>query len=119
MKHAHGPGRGTYMARVRRSLCVTPVVALIAGFGSSPAQATNITSAPGTRFDLLSYSNVLASFDTTRIAGSSGTSENFAFGPNGMSMTVNPVPEPETCARLLAGPGLMGLMARRRKQCAD
>ena len=74
--------------------------------------------APGTSFDLMSYSNVLGSFDTTRITGIGGTSESFAFGPNGMSLTINPVPEPETYAMLLAGLGLLGFVARRKKQRA-
>jgi hypothetical protein len=35
---------------------------------------------------------------------------------NGTQITITPVPEPETYAMFLAGLGLMGAVARRRKQ---
>lgn len=47
------------------------------------------------------------------ITGNLGTSSNAAF-----NLTLAPVPEPETYAMLLAGLGLMGAIARRRKKAA-
>ena len=48
------------------------------------------------------------------ITGNLGTSSNAAF-----NLTLAPVPEPETYAMLLAGLGLMGAVARRRKSPAE
>ena len=67
----------------------------------------------------------LASF-TTNAAGYSFTADLFGPNPTGGSMTfpvgastpVTPVPEPETYALMLAGLGVVGFMARRRKQQA-
>ena len=39
----------------------------------------------------------------------------FAMGAAGPQFEVTPVPEPETWAMLLAGIGLMGAVARRRR----
>jgi hypothetical protein len=43
-------------------------------------------------------------------------SSNQAVLTNGTQITITPVPEPETYAMFLAGLGLMGAVARRRKQ---
>lgn len=47
-----------------------------------------------------------------------GTKSNTAISNYNGSVTVTAVPEPETYAMLLAGLGLMGGIARRRKQAA-
>lgn len=62
-----------------------------------------------------SFKNVLAGFYTVKASGSvvGGAIPNLAF--IGANYTVTPVPEPETYAMLLAGLGLMGVIARRRK----
>ena len=59
---------------------------------------------------------MLGTFGKTTIAGRTGTSQSFAFGPDGMRRKVNPLPEPGTYAMFLAGLGMVGLVARRRKQ---
>lgn len=41
--------------------------------------------------------------------------EAWAYGEAGAALTLSPIPEPETWAMLLAGLGLVGLMARRRQ----
>ena len=62
-----------------------------------------------------SFKNVLAGIYTVKASGSisGGSIPNLAF--IGANYTVTPVPEPETFAMLLAGLGLMGVIARRRK----
>lgn len=48
----------------------------------------------------------------------SGTATGMAGGTYGVALSAAPVPEPETYAMLLAGLGVMGAIARRRKQAA-
>jgi hypothetical protein len=50
-------------------------------------------------------------FDVYNESGPSGLRVNF----NGTGSVLNPVPEPETYAMMLAGLGMMGFIARRRK----
>lgn len=44
-----------------------------------------------------------------------GLGTHFTFDSSGAHLTITPVPEPETYAMLLAGLGLLGFVARRRK----
>lgn len=73
----------------------------------------------------LSYSNLAGDPLFSLIAGTSAPSEAFiAYDtPQGFSGTGNvsfttPVPEPDTYAMMLAGIGLLGFMARRRRRAA-
>lgn len=47
-----------------------------------------------------------------------GTATGASGGTYGVALSAAPVPEPETYAMLLAGLGVMGAIARRRKQTA-
>ena len=49
-------------------------------------------------------------------AGASVTVDNFTLGANAALLPPAPIPEPETYAMMLAGLGLTGFVARRRKQ---
>ncbi|CAM8664004.1 PEP-CTERM protein-sorting domain [Comamonadaceae bacterium] len=55
-----------------------------------------------------------APLSMTIVGSKSATGSSFYSG----GVTVTPVPEPETYAMLLAGLGVMGAIARRRKQAA-
>ena len=63
-----------------------------------------------------SFKNVAAGFYNVVASGSisGGAVPNLAF--IGANYTITPVPEPETFAMLLAGLGLMGAIAARRKK---
>ena len=60
--------------------------------------------------------------DTAKIGGTgcTGTGNGFGIGTDGTAVHINaitsPVPEPETYGMILAGLGLIGFMARRKKQ---
>lgn len=49
----------------------------------------------------------------------SGSAVSKSAGSYSLGVTVTPVPEPETYAMLLGGLGLMGVVARRRKQSGN
>jgi hypothetical protein len=51
-----------------------------------------------------------------RNATANGTGNTITVGAGSGSVFVSAVPEPESCAMLFAGLGLLGLIARRRKQ---
>ena len=57
------------------------------------------------------YGGIYAEFDNFNFSGGSGGSD----GNGGNGGVISPVPEPETYAMLLAGLGLIGFMAYRRK----
>ena len=77
------------------------------------------TFSPTTSWSALSVSalQVAAGTHTLQFAGTNPLNkvDTSAFLDN-VTMTVTPVPEPETYAMFLAGLGLMGAVARRRKQ---
>lgn len=50
------------------------------------------------------------------VSGTGVTGVSASYGGNIVAAPVTPVPEPETYAMLLAGLGVMGAIARRRKQ---
>ncbi len=56
--------------------------------------------------------------DPLVLGGSAGWNSVGGWSPNNMQFSATMVPEPETYAMLLAGLGLLGFMARRRKESA-
>jgi hypothetical protein len=64
-----------------------------------------------TAFEVVDTGGVVANYDSTR--GIYNNSNYFA-----VAVPIDAVPEPETYAMLIAGLGLLGFMARRRKQKA-
>jgi PEP-CTERM motif len=80
--------------------------------------ATDLTS-----FDLSSYAGALASIDgstsITKIGigglDQLGSSKGFDLD----AVSISPIPEPETYAMLMAGLGLIGFMARRKKMASS
>jgi hypothetical protein len=92
--------------------------------GLSPyAAATNLLYVPGNAdFGGISFHtsagidwNLFSNFGDMQALRSDTNPGGFAPGPS-ISMSVTPIPEPETYAMLLAGLGLLGFAARRRRQ---
>ncbi len=73
----------------------------------------------------VTFGSALSIVPTTSIASGaydlriSGTVTGTNFGSFAGTMNAAPVPEPETYAMMLAGLGLMGFVARRRKQLQE
>jgi hypothetical protein len=90
--------------------------AVFSGF-DQPITSFALVSNNGFAADFLTNYSFTAStitldMSTGSVLGGNGSTAVFAF--NGVA----PIPEPETYAMMLAGLGLLGVMARRRKQKA-
>lgn len=71
-----------------------------------------LAAAQGLGFNTISDDSISLAYDLGMI--DAGETVNFSYAYN-MSAVTPPIPEPETYAMLLAGLGLVGFMARRRK----
>ena len=73
----------------------------------------------GTRYTLFNWTGAsMSGVDTSDFYLSNlpaGETANFSISGNTLGLTLAPVPEPESYALMLAGLGLLGFMARRRK----
>ena len=87
--------------------------------------ATHVLSMTGTFVDSVGHKLVVSDVDTVNLAAKFGSTMYVGFtGATGgtdadqriTSFSVSAVPEPETYAMMLAGLGLVGFAARRRKQ---
>ncbi len=82
--------------------------------GGAPVQSGFSLGAIG----LVSAPSIVAGTYDLRVNGTLTGSAGGTYGGT-MSAVAAPVPEPETYAMMLAGLGLMGFMARRRKQAQE
>ena len=74
--------------------------------------ATALGAAQSVGFSTLADDSISLAYDI----GTIGLGQTVSLGYNYTFSQTNPIPEPETYAMLLAGLGLMGVVARRRKQ---
>ncbi len=70
-----------------------------------------VSTIPGVTFDESRFALFSFQFPRSHVPGNDGY-----FGPNLFTVAAPPVPEPKTYAMLMAGLGLLGLIARRRRK---
>jgi hypothetical protein len=104
-----------------RSTPITPLVLLtgdyVVGASYLPGEAAFIASATASTVPGITFVEPRMAFDffTFPSFGDRGSTDGF-FGPNLFTVAAPPVPEPKTYAMLMAGLGLLGLIARRRRK---
>jgi len=76
-------------------------------------------SAPGGPLDMVSISGPATNYYVSVVLDTKSLPQSDSLHPSWGSFHVTPIPEPETYAMLLAGLGLMGFVARRRRQSAS
>jgi hypothetical protein len=87
----------------------------IAADSNTPTQPMGVNPGEWVNFNFAgSYANLLAGLNGEQLR--IGVHVQGFYGGGSESFVVTPVPEPEIYAMLLAGMGLMGLLARRRRR---